>query len=154
MQIAPETYADDVEDSRRNMSKSSLDVGKSVSDQETLKKTRPCKDRDTIVLLRREIESALQSLKEVQSEMEKLHEENKEMSKSEQKTRESMKSLVAQILNLQATVDNFESQSEHKMGALNRRLEACEQIVLEASSHWYGTKEVIFHISENFKKLA
>ncbi|XP_024021248.1 kinesin-like protein KIN-12D isoform X2 [Morus notabilis] len=139
----PETYADDVEDSRRNMSKFSLDVGKSASDQETLKTTRPCKDRDTIVLLRREIESALQSLKEVQSEMEKLHEENKEMSKSEQKTRESMKSLVAQILNLQTTMDNFESQSEHKMGALNQRLEAFEQIVLEGSSHWYGTKELL-----------
>ncbi|PON49199.1 Kinesin-like protein [Parasponia andersonii] len=155
--IATETHQDDdvdnrlVEDSRTNMSKSSLDVGKKVGlnscDQEDNFKSLPCKDKSdrdtTIILLRREIESALQSLKEVQVEMEKLRKENKDIVKSEQKTRESLKCFTNQVHNLQATMNDFESQSKLKLEALNQKLEASEQIVVEAGSHLYETRELL-----------
>lgn len=54
----------------------------------------------TIILLRKEIESALLSLKEVQAEMVKLHEEKKQMWMSEKQSQESMKSLTTQVLTL------------------------------------------------------
>ncbi|POO03052.1 hypothetical protein TorRG33x02_011130, partial [Trema orientale] len=155
--IATETHQDDdvdnrlVEDSRTNISKSSLDVGKKVGlhscDQEDNFQSLPCKDKSdrdtTIILLRREIESALQSLKEVQVEMEKLRKENKDIVKSEQKTRESLKCFTKQVHNLQATMNDFESQSKLKLEALNQKLEASEQIVVEAGSHLFETRELL-----------
>ena len=160
MQIAAETHQDDdfdnrlVEDSRTDMSKSSLDVGKRVCldscNPKKLKSRKDTHDRDrTVLLLRREIESALKSLKEVEDEMEKLRKENKEMSNSEQQTRESLKFFTAEILNLQAKMYNFESQSKIKMEAANQKLAAFEEIVLEASSLSSRMKEVNHHISQN-----
>lgn len=156
MQIVTEMHQDNdvdnglVEDSRTNMSKSSLDVGKKVclhSCDHNILKSLPCKDKrdrdTTIILLRREIESALQSLKEVQVEMDKLRKENEDIVKSEQKTRESLKCFTDQVQNLQATMSNFESQSKLKMEVLNQRLEASEQIVVEAGSNLHENREVI-----------
>lgn len=132
------------------MANCSLKVGKGVtnysSDQENLKSRIPCEnvhERDVmIILLKKEIESALKSLKEVQAEMEKLHEEKKEMWKSEQQSQKSIKSFTTQALKLQATMNDFENQSKLKMEALSQKLQAFESIVLEAGSHWYHTKEV------------
>ncbi|XP_048337159.2 kinesin-like protein KIN-12D isoform X1 [Ziziphus jujuba] len=140
-----------VEDSRTDMANCSLKVGKGVtnysSDQENLKSRIPCEnvhERDVmIILLKKEIESALKSLKEVQAEMEKLHEEKKEMWKSEQQSQKSIKSFTTQALKLQATMNDFENQSKLKMEALSQKLQAFESIVLEAGSHWYHTKELV-----------
>lgn len=145
MQIAigthPNKNVDDrfVEDLRTDMSNCS-------SDQENLKSrisNENVHDSDVmIILLKKEIESALKSLKEVQAEMDKLHEEKKEMLEFEQQGRKSMKSFTTQALKLQATMNDFENHSKLKMEGLSQRLQAFERAVLEAGSHWYHTKEV------------
>ncbi|KAF4366869.1 hypothetical protein F8388_013934 [Cannabis sativa] len=154
--IDNEIYQDDeveneiVEDSGTGISKSSPDLGKKVCfhscDQDKFK-SFPCEekcDRDTtIILLRREMEYALQSLQEVQVEMEKLRRENKDILKSEQYSRKSMTCFTNQIRNLQTTLTDFEVQSKLKMEVLNQRLEASEQNVVEAGSHLYETRELL-----------
>lgn len=156
LQIATGTIIDQngnkqfVEDLRDDLPECSLEAGKSISANictwENLKSDRHSKEvsgRDvTIILLKKEIEAALDSLKEVQAEMDKLREENKAMCKSEQQSRESMKYLVTQVLNLQSIMNNLERQSKVKLEAHNHRLEAFQQIVQVAGSHWCQTKEV------------
>ncbi|KAF3435686.1 hypothetical protein FNV43_RR22777 [Rhamnella rubrinervis] len=155
--IAIETYQNNnvdkklVEDSRTNFSTCSLKLGKGASDyssdQEIVKSRRSCEnghDRDfMVVLLKKEIESALESLKEVQAEMGKLHEEKTEMQMSEQQNQQIMKCFITQALNLEATMNDFENQFKLKMEAFSQRLESFEHIVLEAGSHWYQTKQLL-----------
>lgn len=115
-------------------------------DQKQMDSRKSCRDVHkndiTIVLLKKEIESALQSLKEVKAEMAKLNKEKEEMLMSEKQTETSMKCLRSQVLTLQAAMSNFEKQSELKVQAVNHKLQAFEQIVQEAGSHWNKTKEV------------
>ncbi|XP_023879431.2 kinesin-like protein KIN-12D [Quercus suber] len=110
-------------------------------------KSRTFKDvsnRDvTIILLKKEIESALLSLKEVQAEMVKLHDEKKQMWMSEKQSQESMKSLTTQVLTLEAAMSNYEKQSRLKMEAFSHRLNAFEKTVEEAGSQWCQTKELL-----------
>ncbi|KAM4098807.1 hypothetical protein ACJW30_07G107100, partial [Castanea mollissima] len=110
-------------------------------------KSRTFKDvsnRDvTIILLKKEIESALLSLKEVQAEMVKLHDEKKQMSMSEKQSQESMKSLTTQVLTLEAAMSNYEKQSRLKMEVFSHRLNAFEKTVEEAGSQWGQTKELL-----------
>lgn len=113
-------------------------------------KSRTFKDvsnRDvTIILLKREIESALLSLKEVQAEMVKLHDEKKQMWMSGKQSQESMKSLTTQVLTLEAAMSYYEKQSRLKMEAFSHRLNAFEKTVEEAGSQWCQTKEVFCYV--------
>lgn len=157
MQIATETVRDRsgnkefVEDLSDDISEFSLEGKKSSfynpCTREILKPSKDACGRDvTIILLKKEIEAALDSLNEVQAEMDKLREENKAMCTSEQHSRDSMEVLGSQVLNLQSTMNDFEEQSKLKLEALNHRLEVFEQIVREAGSHWSQTKEVSYII--------
>lgn len=101
-----------------------------------------CERDDTILLLRKEIESALNSLKEVQTEMAKLHGEKQEMLMSKKQNEEVMKCFANELHTLQATVDNFEKQSELKIEAINKKLGLFESVVHEAGSDWCRAKEV------------
>ncbi|KAI9181658.1 hypothetical protein LWI28_017227 [Acer negundo] len=162
-----ETNKDDVdvylvEDLRTNDSKHRFKTRKSSCgysyDQKLMESGNGCKDvreRDaTIVLLRLEIESALKSLKEVQAEMTKLHGEKEEMLVSKKQNEQGMKSLVTQLLTLQATVDNFKKQSELKIETVNRKLGEFEQIVHEAGTDWCQTKEILEHEVGDAKIIA
>lgn len=64
---------------------------------------------------------------------EKLQKDNCLLLGSEQNSRESLTSLTAQLLGLQAMMDNFECQSQVKMEAAEQRLEAFEHFVLGTS---------------------
>lgn len=99
----------------------------------------------TIILLKKEIESALESLKEVQAEMVKLHDEKKQMQVSAKCSQESMKCLTTQVLAMEAAMSNFEKQYILKTEAFGNRLSVFEQTVEEAGSQWCQTKEVILH---------
>ncbi|KAL5855677.1 hypothetical protein ACOSQ4_005479 [Xanthoceras sorbifolium] len=151
-----ETNKDDVDvhfvdDLRKDVSEHCYKARKSFCgysyDQKQMESINVCKDvreRDsTIVLLRLEIESALESLKEVQAEMAKLHGEKEEMLVSKKQNEKGMKCLVTQLLTLQATMDNFEKQSELKIEAVNRKLGEFEQIAHEAGTDWHQTKEFL-----------
>ncbi|RXH88151.1 hypothetical protein DVH24_042222 [Malus domestica] len=152
-----EQFVEDLTADKPDLSECTLKVQKSIcanSTREDLKSERPSKakagsGRDvTILLLKKEIETALDSLKEVQAEMDKLREENKLMCKSEQQSRKSMKYLRTQVINLHSTMNNLEKQSKVKLEAQDHKLEACQQIVQEAGSQWSQTKENSYdHIS-------
>ncbi|KAF8406359.1 hypothetical protein HHK36_008446 [Tetracentron sinense] len=133
-----------------DMAENSFKVGKNVKDYpcdlKNLESGRTCKDvydRDiTIILLRKEIESALESLKGVQSQMTKLLEEKEEFRKSEQHSRKSMECLADQALTLQAEINNIERKSDLKLMELDNKLWTLEETAQEASICWCLTKEV------------
>ncbi|KAJ6419585.1 hypothetical protein OIU84_029653 [Salix udensis] len=97
----------------------------------------------TIILLKGEIEFALESLKEVQREMAKLHAEKEEIGMSEKQSQESMKCFTNQILAFQEVLNNFETQFEMKIQTVNHKLLAFEQIIQEAGICWCQTKEFV-----------
>ncbi|XP_062020518.1 kinesin-like protein KIN-12D [Rosa rugosa] len=137
-----------VEDLSANISECSLDVEKSICynpcTQEYMKPSKDACGREvTIILLKKEIEAALDSLKQVQAEMDNLREENKVLWMYEKQSRDSMKVIGSQVLNLQSTMNEVEVQFKVKLEALNHRLEAFEQIVQESGSHWCQAKELI-----------
>ncbi|XP_035540732.1 kinesin-like protein KIN-12D isoform X2 [Juglans regia] len=126
-------------------------VGKSVCcpsyDEKNLESRRIGRDMGnkdvTIILLKKEIQSALESLKEVQAEMVKLHDEKKQMQVSEKCSQESMKCLTTQVLAMEAAMSNFEKQYILKTEAFGNRLSVFEQTVEEAGSQWCQTKELL-----------
>ncbi|KAH9695744.1 kinesin-like protein KIN-12D [Citrus sinensis] len=97
----------------------------------------------TIALLKREIESAIESLKEVQAEMAKLQYEKEKMLMSEKQYEKNMKNLTTEVLTLQAAINEFQKQSELKIEAITHKVEAVEHIVQEAGTYWYETKETL-----------
>ncbi|KAM2008253.1 hypothetical protein EV1_003075 [Malus domestica] len=158
-----EQFVEDLTADKPDLSECTLKVQKSIcanSTREDLKSERPSKakagsGRDvTILLLKKEIETALDSLKEVQAEMDKLREENKLMCKSEQQSRKSMKYLRTQVINLHSTMNNLEKQSKVKLEAQDHKLEACQQIVQEAGSQWCQTKEMMEMEFDDAKLVA
>ena len=136
-----------VEEPTINLADCPSRLGKSADDQKHQKSKRMCRNdcgRDvTITLLKKEIESALKSLKEVQEEMARLHTEKKEMSMSEKKSQQSIKCLTTQILSLQVAMSDFEKQSKVQIEALTQKLQDLEATLEETGSHWCQMKEVI-----------
>lgn len=150
-------------DLKPDVSGSSFDVGNSMiessCDRKTLESERKCKnvfDREaTIILLKKEIESAFESLKEVKAEIAKLRGEKHEILLSEKQSRQSMKHLIDQISALQASMVIFEEQSGLKMVNFSNKLVTVEQILHETCASWCQTKEVVhytfqFDISQIF----
>jgi kinesin family protein 15 len=105
-----------------------------------------CNRDVTIILLKKEIEFALESLMEVQAEMVKLHDEKKQMWISEKQNQESMKFLISQVLTLESAMSDFEKQSRLKMEVFSHRVDAFEQTVEEAGLQWCQTKEVMLFL--------
>ncbi|GFY89976.1 phragmoplast orienting kinesin 2 [Actinidia rufa] len=102
------------------------------------------KDRDaTLILLKNEIESALNSLNGVQAEMAKLRVEKEEVWRTEKQSQESIKSLLAQVLSLQEVMNNFEKQFGCKMESLDHKLQRVEETVQDAGIFWCQEKELL-----------
>ncbi|KAI3847328.1 hypothetical protein MKW92_005569 [Papaver armeniacum] len=108
---------------------------------------RPCKDTSdgdtTIVLLKKEIESALGSLREVQAQMAKLLKEKDEIKKSEIHCRINMEGVTAQVLNFQTETDATGKQFDLKLNELEQKLLTFEKRVKETKSYWIQKKEVL-----------
>ncbi|KAK2380517.1 phragmoplast orienting kinesin [Trifolium repens] len=125
----------------------SFKLANSGYDKNNPKPRNICKDArerdDTINLLRKEIECALESLKEVQDEITKLNEEKKEMSICEKQSQESIKCLTTQILALQAAMVHFEEQSKDKIEVHSYKLRNLEKTLKEAVCYWNQTKELL-----------
>lgn len=140
-----------VSDLKTDSSRCPFKLGKSAyHNNKKILNSRPCKDehaRDaTIILLKKEIESALESLKGVQAEMVKLRIEKEEIWMSEKQSQENMKLVTNQVLLLQSSIWNFEEQSGLKITEFNDKLHKVEKIVQETGSHWFETKEVLHYI--------
>lgn len=97
----------------------------------------------TIILLKAEIESALESLKQVQIEMAKLHNEKKERLLYEEQGKETIRCLRNQLLALQAAMHSFEHQGKLKMETYNCKVDALAQSLLETCKYCCKEKEVI-----------
>ncbi|KAJ7967416.1 Kinesin [Quillaja saponaria] len=125
----------------------SFKLAKIEHDQKIKKAGKTCRntcDRDvTITLLKKELESALESLKEVQDEMAKLQNEKQETPMSQKQSQESIKGFISQILSLQAAMNAFEEQSKLKMDGFSHRLSGVEESVREVDSSWCQRTELI-----------
>ncbi|CAH2053339.1 unnamed protein product [Thlaspi arvense] len=79
---------------------------------------------EVIILLKKELECALVSLKEVQFEMSKLQDEKEELKASEERSLSNLNDLAAQFRNLETVMNNMEEQYEHKMEGTDQKLKA------------------------------
>ncbi|KAF5727235.1 hypothetical protein HS088_TW22G00924 [Tripterygium wilfordii] len=126
---------DGSEDLKIDESESSFKFGESTDDKEEMK-SRTCNDtcgRDiAVILLRKEIESALRSLHKVEAGMAKLKDEEEEISMSNKQSQESINYLTIQILALQEAIDDFGKKFDLKIEAVSNKLQAFDQICLES----------------------
>ncbi|XP_068653780.1 kinesin-like protein KIN-12F isoform X2 [Aristolochia californica] len=86
----------------------------------------------TILLLRKEIESALGSLRGVQNQMGKLLDEKKEIRKSEEQSRESMECLTEQVIKLQLDMNVLDKEYQFRALELAQKLQRIEEVATEA----------------------
>lgn len=83
-----------------------------------------------IILLKQEMESALESLKEVQFEMARVQDEKEELKASEKRSLSNLNDLAAQFCNLETVMNNMEKQYEHKMKITDHKLKASNCLFL------------------------
>ncbi|XP_077215305.1 phragmoplast orienting kinesin 2 isoform X2 [Tasmannia lanceolata] len=99
-------------------------------------------DRDfTILLLKKEIESALDSLRAVQAQMFKLLAEKEEVKKSEKESQKRIECLAAQLLTLQREMCDREKQFESRTMEFDQKVQTVEEMVDEANACWRKAKE-------------
>ncbi|XP_015061958.1 kinesin-like protein KIN-12D isoform X1 [Solanum pennellii] len=116
----------------------------SANKQDTLQINWKDKSRDaTVILLRKEMESALDCLKGVQAEMARLHVEKEALWSSEQKSRESIGDFLVAATCLQTYMDKFEQELVLKVELVDNKLRTIEGAVLESSSSWYEQKKLL-----------
>ncbi|GAB2267273.1 hypothetical protein Dimus_002259 [Dionaea muscipula] len=97
----------------------------------------------TIVLLRKEIESAIDSLNGVQAEVACLYAEKEKNAMSEKQARESTEALKVLALTLQRAFIDFEKQCGSKIINLNHKLLKVEESTQEAITCWCQRKELL-----------
>ncbi|XP_050231749.1 kinesin-like protein KIN-12D isoform X2 [Mercurialis annua] len=102
-----------------------------------------CDREVTIILLKKEIESALESLRDVQVDVARLHREKEEIQLAEKHSQESWKCITTQLLALQTIMSKFEKKFEQKIVAANHKLQGFGQIVQEIGTRWCQTKEFL-----------
>ncbi|KAL0914631.1 hypothetical protein M5K25_014994 [Dendrobium thyrsiflorum] len=96
----------------------------------------------TIEILRKEIESALQSLKDVQSQMVEMFDEKEEIKKSMLLSHDSIKGLTAEVHQLNSEILNKENEFEFKLLQLEDKLRTVEGNALAVNCIWRKEKEV------------
>ncbi|KAM0008652.1 putative plus-end-directed kinesin ATPase [Helianthus debilis subsp. tardiflorus] len=104
-----------------------------------------CRRDDTIVLLKKELETALESLKGVKAEMARLRSERDVIRLSEKQSRQSIEGFVPQVLALQATLDNFEKQTEVAMVSLDNKIQTVEGLLQKSCKSCHQKKKLYEH---------
>ncbi|PPD81977.1 hypothetical protein GOBAR_DD21105 [Gossypium barbadense] len=116
-------------------------------DEKTIESGNTCKNkcnRDvTIILLKKEIESAMESLKEVQAEMARICNEKEEIRLSEKQSKEGLQCLAAHALALEEAMNDYGKLLEVKIGAVHQKINTVEQTMQEICTHWCQTKEFL-----------
>ncbi|KAJ0935722.1 putative plus-end-directed kinesin ATPase [Helianthus annuus] len=100
---------------------------------------------DTIVLLKKELETALESLKGVKAEMARLRSERDVIRLSEKQSRQSIEGFVPQVLALQATLDNFEKQTEVAMVSLDNKIQTVEGLLQKSCKSCHQKRKLYEH---------
>ncbi|KAL5713441.1 hypothetical protein ACHQM5_015513 [Ranunculus cassubicifolius] len=131
-------------DYTNNITKSSFEIDKAVPDCPSLGRTyEDTYNRDlTIHLLRKEIESALESLKGVQAQMIKLLEEKEEISNSEKQSKKSMECFSTQLVALHTVVCGSEEVLQLKITELEHKLLKLEESTAAAKVSCLQKNEV------------
>ncbi|KAF5198808.1 Kinesin-like protein kin-12f, partial [Thalictrum thalictroides] len=99
----------------------------------------------TIILLRKEIESALESLEGVQAQMVKLLQEKEEIRTSEAQCKKSMECFTSQLFALQREICGSEEQFKHSIIQFEQKLQKLEKSTQEAKTSWLQKEEVFDH---------
>ncbi|KAJ9551843.1 hypothetical protein OSB04_015888 [Centaurea solstitialis] len=97
-----------------------------------LKKDHMGRSNGTIILLKKELETALESLNGVKTEMARLRSEKESVLLSEKQSRKSIEVLVPQVLTLQSVVDKFEEHIGVAMVSLDRKIQTVEELLQES----------------------
>ncbi|XP_021285651.1 kinesin-like protein KIN-12D isoform X2 [Herrania umbratica] len=140
-----------VQELETDISDCSFKVGESqhgsLRNEKCLGFGKTCKsvcDREvTVILLKKEIKSAMESLKEVQAEMGTIRDEKEKIQLSEKLSKESLRCLTTHVIALEATMNEFGKLWELKIGAVNRKMNTFEQSMQEIRTHWCQTKEFL-----------
>ncbi|XP_024960060.1 kinesin-like protein KIN-12D [Cynara cardunculus var. scolymus] len=86
----------------------------------------------TIILLKKELETALGSLNGVKTEMARLRSEKEAVLLSEKQNCKSIEVLVPQVLTLQSVFDKFEKQIGVAMVSLDHKIQTVEELLQES----------------------
>lgn len=95
-----------------------------------------------IILLKKEIESALKSLDKLKAQMDKLQSEKEEILASERCSRKSIGSLINQTVVLADAIDNFGGVVELKISAIDGKIRRMEEASQETLDSWFQQTEV------------
>lgn len=96
----------------------------------------------TILLLRKELDSALDRLQEVQAQMTKLLNEKEEIKKSEKQSRTSIKHLTIEVLQLKSDIIDKEIHFGLRLQELEDKLQMAKKNAIASSECWCKAKEV------------
>ncbi|KAL7118896.1 hypothetical protein ACP275_02G029800 [Erythranthe tilingii] len=102
------------------------------------------KGRDgAIILLKKEIDYALKSLKDVQAEMVKLCSEKEEILATERCSHKNIESMVNQTLLLRDAIDNFGGELEGKVNTMDAKIRKMEEMVHQCSTSCFQQIECL-----------
>ena len=96
----------------------------------------------TVVLLRMELESALNSLKGVRAQMVKLLHEKEEIKQSEIQSQANTEHLTVEILQLKSEIIDKEQKFELRLLELEEKLQRVEGSAVASNVCWRKMKEV------------
>ncbi|KAL8195313.1 hypothetical protein R6Q57_025716 [Mikania cordata] len=123
-----------------------LEDKKKILMVQTCRSSRDVNRRDdTIVLLKKELETALESLNGVKNEMVRLRFEKEAIRASEKQNRHNIEVLVPQVLALQAIADNFEKQIEVAMVSLNHKFQTVDGLLQESCKSCHQKRKLYEH---------
>ncbi|KAK9136214.1 hypothetical protein Syun_015544 [Stephania yunnanensis] len=100
-----------------------------------------CKTHLTVLLLRNELEVALESLKLAKSQMVNLLEKHEEVQNSLKHSQENMHYFSSEVLALQAEIRSSEDQADLKIRELAHKLQRIEGKAKEVQTCWHQQKE-------------
>ncbi|CAI9104395.1 OLC1v1003057C1 [Oldenlandia corymbosa var. corymbosa] len=107
-------------------------------------KLKDVNNRDaTIMLLKKEIESALESLNGVQAEIAELRSEKKRFSISEKESQRGIESILGQVLALSNAMDYLDKEFNIKINALEGKLQGFDRVLQCSCDSWFEQKELL-----------
>ncbi|XP_020273285.1 kinesin-like protein KIN-12F isoform X2 [Asparagus officinalis] len=112
-------------------------------------------DRErTIVLLRRELESAFDSLREVKAQMVKLLDEKEDVKQSEVQSKKNVEHLTVEVLLFKSEMIDKEQQFESRLLELEEKLQRVEESTVSSNVCWHEMKEGLEVELSNAKAIA
>ncbi|KAK4789861.1 hypothetical protein SAY86_017165 [Trapa natans] len=96
-----------------------------------------------LLLMKREVGCAFESLKQLQAEMAELQKVEEGRLTSEKLENEKINNLAVQVLDLHTTMRNFEDDLNLRIGAFYRKIQYFERAVVDFGNDWCRVKESV-----------